>query len=309
MQIIYNNVDITDDVHPLRAVMTDHASGKPDKLDLLFSDTEGLWSKWAPAKGDTVRIYSDPFDSGQMYIDEISQVAGGFGIGALSIPQECKTARSQGWENVRFMEIATQISARYGFQIKTFGVTNYLYDRVDQSEVADISFLADRCILEGYGLKISDETLIIYSEQAQESAIPDPQLATIDVTDINGSFKFLNKSVDVYSKCIVRSYTADGYIEGVHTDTNVSGPTLIKQMYASNQAEADRWAKGLLRSNNKLMITGQVSLNLNTNYAAGTMVKVENVGMFDGDYFIHFLTHDLINNRSKLQLRKPLEGY
>jgi hypothetical protein len=99
------------------------------------------------------------------------------------------------------------------------------------------------------------------------------------------------------------------YIEGEFTAADITGPTLVRRLYVSNKAEANRWAKGILRSTNKYMITGTMSINLNTNYAAGTTIQVADTGMFDGVYFIDSLVHDLINNRTKLKLRKPLEGY
>jgi hypothetical protein len=309
MQIIYNGTDITDYVHPTQVIVSDQSGGKPDSIVLQFSDTDGLWSQWKPVKGDKLQVKQDGFDSGVMFVDEIRQGAGTFGLCALSIPQESKTARSQGWEAVRFMEIATQIAARYGFQLKTYGITNHLYDRVDQIEKPDFAFLAYRCSLEGYTLKISNQTVIIYDEPTQEKAAPDPQLALIEETEINGSFEFVNKSVDIYGKCIVRGQTFDDYIEGEFTAADISGPTLIERMYVGNKAEANRWAKGLLRSFNKYTITGTMPINLNTNYAAGTTIEVANVGMFNGVYFVDSLVHDLINNRTKLKLRKPLEGY
>jgi uncharacterized protein len=309
MQIIYNGTDITSSVHPTKALVTDRSGGKPDSISLQFSDTEGIWSKWKPAKGDTLQVKDSGLDSGLMFIDEISQVAGKFGLAALSIPQESKTARSQGWEAVRFMEFATQIGSRYGFAVKTYGVTNHLYERVDQIEEPDFSFLATRCSFEGYALKINDRSIVIYDEAAQEKTAPDPHLAVIQQSGINGNFEFVNKSVDIYGKCIVRGQTMGEYIEGEFAAADIAGPTLVKRLYVSNKAEANRWAKGSLRGSNKYMITGALSIDLNTNYAAGTTVQVSETGMFDGVYFIDSLVHDLINNRTRLKMRKPLEGY
>ncbi|MFD5019994.1 phage late control D family protein [Paenibacillus sp. NPDC058367] len=309
MQIIYNGVDITSEVQPTKVLNMDNSGGKPDRVDLVFADPEGVWSKWNPAKNDTLQIVESGFDSGLMYIDQISQSAGSFGLQALSIPQISKTARSQGWESVRFMEFATQIAARYGFGIKTYGVINHLYDRVDQVETADFVFLAERCSLEGYALKINNESIVIYDEAMQEKNAPNPELSIIRESDIAGAYVFTNKSTDIYGKCIVRSQTLKGYIEGQYTAIGVNGPTLKRNLYASNQAEANRWAKGILRSFNKHMITATLVINLNTNYAAGTTVQVVDIGLFDGVYIIDHLTHDEINNQTKLTLRKPLEGY
>lgn len=309
MNIIYNGKDITDSVQPTLLQITDNAGGVPDSLAVLFSDTDGVWSKWSPAKNDSIQVLDGGFDTGLMYVDQLSQSPGVFGVKALSIPQMSKSARSQGWEKVRLLEIATELAVRHGFTVQTYGVTNHLYERIDQHETADFAFLADLCTLEGYALKINDRSLVIYGEQSMESVTVNVELSVIGEGGINGSFGFYNKSTDIYQKCIIRSNTLAGYIEGEYTAPDILGPTVKRIVYATNQAEVNRWSKGILRSYNKHMITGSLSINLNTNYAAGTCINIEDVGMFDGKYFIHRLVHDLINNKTALSLRKPLEGY
>ncbi len=57
------------------------------------------------------------------------------------------------------------------------------------------------------------------------------------------------------------------------------------------------------------MITGSFDVNLNIKYAAGTNIEITGIGLFDGKYFIQRLAHDLINSRTSLNVRRPLEGY
>jgi uncharacterized protein len=307
VQIIYNNVDITASVHPLTLKLTDNAGGKPDSITAAFADSQGLWSKWKPKKGDSLQVKSDGYDSGAMYIDQLVQRAGEFEIKALSIPQTAKSARSQGWEEVRFLEIATEIAARHGFSIQTYNITNHLYERVDQIEDADFAFLARRCELEGYSLKLNDRSMVIYDERTEEQK--PVQAAAITLSDMIGGFEFSDTSIGIYSKAIIRSSTSSGYIEGEFSDSHLIAPTLKMNLYASSISEAQRWAKGALRSSNKGMITGLFNINLNPKLAAGTSVNVVDVGLFDGKYFIHRLVHDLINSRTHITVRKPLEGY
>lgn len=308
MNIFYNGTDITQSVQPITLPITDNAGGKPDSLTIAFSDTDGLWSKWKPAKNDTLQVKENGFDTGLMFVDELSQSAGLFGVKALSIPQTSKTARSQGWEKVRLLEIASEIATRHRFELQSYNVSNHLYERIDQQETADFAFLADLCMLEGYSLKINNRTVIIYDERIEEQKPADPKLSVVGEGAINGSFEFANKSTDIYQKCIVRG-NGPTYIQGVFTASDIFGPMIKRDLYATNQAEANRWAKGVLRSYNKLAVMGSMAVNLNSNYAAGTCLNVRDIGMFDGKYFIHRLVHDLMNNKTKLTLRKPLEGY
>lgn len=309
MDIIYNNVNISNDIEPIVLELKDNAGGKPDSINSVFSDTKGLWSKWNPHKNDTLQVKHNGYDTGLMFIDELAQNSGTFGVKALSIPQKSKTARSQGWENIRFLEFVNQIASRYGFTVKTYNVVNYLYQRVDQIEQADFDFLAYRCMLEGYVLKIHNKTLVIYDEHKEEQREVDQKNSIIYENQILRGFTFKNVSTDIYQKCIVKSNGINGYMQSEYSDKNIFGPTLNKLIYCSNQAEADRYAKSLLRYENKKMISGNFPTQLNTNWAAGSNIEVRQVGMFDSKYFVDSLIHDLTRNETNLRLRKPLEGY
>jgi hypothetical protein len=309
MDILYNNVNITNDVTPLELSLVDNAGGKPDSVESVFLDTQGLWSKWNPHKNDTLQIKHKGYDTGLMYIDELSQNAGKFNIKALSIPQHSKTSRSQGWENVRLLEIVNQIASRYGFAVKTYNIINHLYPRADQIDQADFDFLAYRCMLEGYALKIHNKTIVIYDEYTEEQKTVDQVNSIIYENQILRGYTFKNISTEIYQKCIVKSNGINGYIQGEYSAKDIFGPTLNCFIYCNNQAEANRFSKGMLRYENKKMISGSFNTQLNTNWAAGSNVEVKQVGMFDGKYFINKIIHDLINSESILRLRKPLEGY
>lgn len=308
LNIIYNGIDITNSVEPLKINLIDNAGGVPDSIECIFSDIDGLWSKWQPLKNDTFEIKQEGYSTGTMYIDELIQRDGIFQLKALSIPQHSKTARSQGWENVRFLEFVTEIAGRYGFLVQTYGIENHLYRRVDQIEEADFSFLAYRCMLEGYALKINNKNIVIYSEHFQEQQSVDAINSVVYKSDILNDFEFKNKSTNIFQKCLVKSIGLNEF-QGKYEDKNIYGATLTKQIYCSGQGEANRFAKGYLRAANKGMITGTFTIKLNTNYAAATNIEVKEIGMFEGKYFIDRLVHDLINDRTNLSLRKQLEGY
>lgn len=308
MNIIYNDTDITTNVQPLKLRLIDHAGGKPDSIAAVFADTDGRWSKWRPTKNDRIRVLQDGYDSGVMFIDHIAQRPGQIDIKALSIPQTAKTARTQGWENIRLLEIATEIANRYGFRLQTYNVINHLYRRVDQTEEADFAFLSARCELEGYALKINDRTLVIYDERAEEQKPANPQKASIRLSDMI-DFEFADKSVDIYGKCVVRSQAAGGLIVAEHADRTINGPTLTRSLYAADLAEAMRWARGILRSYNKHRVIGKFITELRPGFAAGSSVIIQDVGMFDGQYFVDSLIHDLIQGRTRFTVRRPLEGY
>jgi len=303
MQIIYEGKDITSSVDIHRADITDIAGGKADSLEICFSDPEGMWSKWKPQKNDTIEIIEDGFSSGEMYIDELEQQRGLYIIRALSIPQEAKTHKTKSWEQVRFLEFAREIASRYGFTLQTYGIENYLYNRLDQNNQADFEFLALRCMLEGYALKITDKKVVIYDERYMENQ---QAVKTIYLSDFDGNFKFKNKSTEIYSSCRV-TY---GSIQSEYKATGIYGPTLnISNIVLSSQAEAERYAKNILRFYNKYEQTGKCPIEFDAGIAASCNVQIVDVGMADGKYFCEKVVHRLVEGKTVLNLRRPLEGY
>ncbi|MFO7153934.1 MAG: hypothetical protein DIU64_003095 [Caldicoprobacter oshimai] len=303
MRIIYEGVDITEAIEVKKADIIDNAGGVADSIELWFDDPQGFWSQWQPQKNHRVELKEGGFDSGVMYVDELEQKRGFFIIRALSIPQEAKTDRTKSWENIRFMELANELAAKYGFPLETYGVQNYLYQRVDQYEQADFEFLAWRCMLEGYALKIAGEKVIIYSEKYIESQAP---AKTLYIDQFDGDFGFRIKATGIFGACRV-SY---GDISYEFRPAGTLGPTMqITDIYVSSQGEAERFAKNLLRAKNKYEHTGYCTIELDPGIAAGTVLQIAGVGLADGKYFCEQTVHRLVERKTFLRLRRPVEGY
>lgn len=303
MRIIYEGVDITETVEVKKADIIDNAGGVADSIELWFDDPQGFWSQWHPQKNHKVQLKEGGFDSGIMYVDELEQKRGLFIIRALSIPQEAKTDRIKSWENIRFMELATEIASKYGLSLETYGIQNHLYQRVDQYEQADFEFLAWRCMLEGYALKITGGKAIIYSERYIESQ---PPAKTLYIEQFDGDYSFRTKSTGIFGACKV-SYESISY---EFRAAGTLGPTLqFTDIYVSSQGEAERFAKNLLRAKNKYEHTGYCAIELDPGIAAGTMLQVAGVGLADGKYFCEQAIHKLVEGKTVLRLRRPIEDY
>lgn len=303
VQLIYEGKDIAGAIEVNKVDITDTAGGMADSLEVRANDTQGVWSQWNPQKNDTIQVIQDGFDSGIMYVDEIEQQRGYYIIRALSLPQETKTNKTKCWEEVRFLEFAGEIAVRYGMQLQTYGIENYLYSRVEQTEQTDFEFLAFRCMLEGYALKITGGEVVIYKEQYMESQQP---AKTIHLTDLDGDYQFKIKSTGIYSACTV----TQGSIQVEYKAEGVYGPTFrVDNIGLSGPGEAARYAQNILRHYNKQERIGRCSIQLDLGIAAGNTIQIVGVGMADGKYFCEKIIHKVIEKKSLLRLRKPLEGY
>ncbi len=305
MNIIYEGVDITDAVEVQKADIIDNAGGIADSIDLCFSDTDGLWSKWKPQKGHKLNVLESGFSSGNMYVDSIVQSRGSIRLKGLSLPPGAKTEKSKAWESIRFMEMAKNIA--YGFTLEAYGVSDYSYSRIDQLSETDYSFLSRRCIMEGYAAKVCNGKLVIYDERSFEARA---SVKTIYQDGFDGDFEFKDVLAGLYSACTISCSSMAGTIQKEFRPmTAPAGPTLKPRIYVENLAQAERFSRGLLRAANKHEKTGRIQVQLDPELAAGSCVDMNGVGLADGKYFIEQAIHRLKHKKTVLKLRKPLEGY
>lgn len=307
LNIIYAGVDITDRVEVTKADIHDHAGGKADSLELAFADPLGLWSEWKPQKGEEISVTESGFGSGKMYIDELGQSPGLFVLRAMSTPLASKSPKTRSWEKIRFLKLANDLVTELGLTLQTYDVGNWLYNRIEQNNVPNLEMLRAVCVREGYVLKITDGKAVIYDERKLEKA---QSVLTIYGSDIIGDYGFKDASSGLKQSCQVRYLTPAGeFIQHEFRDPNIIGGNLPINERVNDRAEADRFAKGYLRSVNKWEKSGTIAIKLNTNITAGNVVEIAEVGMADGLYFIDKAVHRLTHDRTVLTLRKPLEGY
>lgn len=308
MQLIYNDIDITKDVRILGASIKDNSGGIADSISILLSDTEKLWRQWGPQKNDTIILINNSFSSGLMYLDELNLLRGKYKIKGISTPLNSKTAKSRVWDNIRFKKLAQDLTEELGLSIEFYNVQDYTYDKLEQVKKSNLGYLNERCILEGYNLKISNGKAIIYDESTLENIVS----GNLRESDFIGDYDFKSISSKLYSSCEIKYFTASNVlVEYTYTNNKAPlGPVLkIDTIRASNLGEAQRFSKNLLKFHNKEEIKGAFTTRINTNLAAASIVSLDSLGSFSGKYFIDSVNQDLTSDKSYFQVRKLLEGY
>lgn len=303
MQLFFRGVDIAPRVGISQASIIDSAGGQLDSVEVVFADPEGLWSGWDPQLGDSIRLAQDGFDSGECFVDQRGQRQGLYILRGLSAPEGVKSRRSRSWERVTLLQLAGDVASAHGLTLAPYNVQDQTYDWVDQIGQGDLEFLAARCALEGVAVKVNNKKLILYGEAAMESMAP---VRTIRKRDIWGELEYLDDQSGSCSGCVV-SY---GGISGEFAVPGGTGPLLSRgDLYVTNIGEAQRFAKGLARQANRRgkILSGTIQMDLTL--AAGSMVRVTEVGTADGLYMINEAEHLLTEGLTSLRLRKRLEGY
>lgn len=306
MKLFYNGTDIYNDVSVNYCVHEMYAEKQADTLVIRFNDPKGVWSKWQPAAGDTMRLTEGASDTGKMFLHSIKSENGLFTLRALSMPPSGKTKKSKSWEGVRFLQLANEISGNHGLTFKNYGCADQVYPFLFQDNETDFELFSRLCTFEGCQMLIYDGNLMAYNEQYIEGR---PAAGSLEVGE-NGVFAYQDNRSRQYGSCEVNV----GKYSGKFKAPGVSSPAILrpeKTIQVNSNAEAARFAKGLLREANKYGRTGQFSKSLLPGYAAASMLKLKSTkaSAWDGTVFIYKVRHDFVANKSTLYFREPLEGY
>lgn len=306
MNLYYNGTDIYNDVSVNYCVHEMFAEKQADTLVLRFNDTKGVWSKWNPAEGDAIRFKKEAGDTGKMFIHSMTSENGLYTIRAMSMPKSGATRKSRIWEGVRFLQLGNEIARAHGLTFKNYGCKDQVYPRLKQQNETDFALFSRLCMLEGYQMVIYNGELLAYNEQYIESQTP---AGTLEV-DKNGIFSYKDNRAHCYGACEISS----GSYSGKFVAPNAKSTTVLRPenpIAVTSNAEAARFAKGLLRNANKYGHTGTFSKSLLPGYAAASLLKLKTAkaSAWNGTVFVYRVRHDYVGNKSTIYFRTPLEGY
>ena len=303
IKIFYDGVDITDKITINSLYYDSYSESQADSLKIVFNDINRLWDGWSPQNEKDLRLTAGRLDTGRMFVHSVKPVNGTMTLTALSIPPTAKNETSKSWEKVRFLQLVKEVADRHGLLMEAHGIIDRVYSYVRQSSVPDFEFLEERVKLEGCAFLVFDKKLVLYSEKDQEAKTP---VKTITLKE-NSHFAYINNSAKKVKSFKVVNSEFTGTYETEDTDSSKENIQKLN-IKISNQEEANRFAKNLLRANNKTGQTGEFKTSFTDDVAAGSVVNLQTVGVnsWSGPAFVYHIRHDLLNNKSKIWLRRPI---
>ncbi|WP_312117959.1 phage late control D family protein [Brevibacillus reuszeri] len=330
LQLTYNKTDITADLEPhlVSWSYTDNLSGQADDLQITLEDTAHRWiGPWAPdtgavLNGTIIRMnwesegQTDKLPLGQFEIDTIdfnfppSVVT----IKGISVPESSSLrgqAKSQAWEKTKLSVIAGDKAKKAGLKLLFDVDENPEYDRIEQTEETDLSFIVRLCNDAGLCVKVTGTHLVILDEAKYERQA---SITTINKNSAIKSFKGSTTSTGMYRSCRVEFHDPKKKkkIRAVFTPPNApkTGRELFINQKVESVAEAMRLAKKKLREANKNAVQVSLSMVGDPLYVAGITLDLNDFGFFDGKYIVTQATHSQQSGYdTSLQLRRCLEGY
>lgn len=218
--INFNKVDISEDVSSSISSITytDNSKDAIDDLEIEIENLDLRWlNEWYPDENAqlVVGLYEENnnktqvLDLGTFYVDEPTFNDFKLNLKCIALPVN-KSIRDQkntkSWEKITLKELITKIANKHELNAEIF-CENDFFERIDQINETDLSFIS-RVIKEtGYNLKVSDDKLIVFDDEELE------RNEKIDVFNIKDprlkSFTLKKQNKNVYDKVEVSYYDPD----------------------------------------------------------------------------------------------------
>ncbi len=344
-----SGTDVTQDILPdlLSFSYEDKETGEADELRLTLKDETGKWAaSWKPdggeivdaylAAGDVVNGRGDELFCGRFYADRLS-VSGSprtFELSAVSTPLKHPIRRrlvTRAWESYSLRRIAQEIADGNSMRLYYDVEEDPQYDRRDQKEESNLSFLNRLCEDAGFSIKVTEDRIVIFDQASYEKK---PPIKTLELGVSNIlSWSFESQQSETYKTCTVAwrdpklksKSSAGGYnfdlekpgsdrpqydmdlqkVEraqsnpAVHyfsyTDPTVGdeGQEYKLKKRVTSKAEAERLAKATLRKLNKRSVTGSITVVGDPSLLSGCVVECKGFGSFDGNFIISSASHEV----------------
>ena len=344
--------DVSKDIMPdlLSFSYSDKETNEADEISLALKDTQGKWAgSWKPDGGESVRVYIIPGSTqkkyeqlycGRFYVDSLSAAGNPrtCELRAVSIPLNKpirKKLKSRAWEKQTLKSIASKICNESGISLLFDSEHNPSYDRQDQKQESDLKFLSRLCEEEALSIKVTDNQLVIFSQESYESKPPIATLrlgksdilswsfessqseqyksVTIKYRDPKKKTKGSAGGYDMDLQKVKKDKVNDAVLTYTYTDPTVGedGQEFALKKRATSIADAKRLARAKLRSLNNRHIRGSMSIMGDVSMLAGCVIRCAGFGSFDGNFIIEQATHTVDGSgyKTDLSLRRVNNNY
>lgn len=282
-----------------------YLEGQCDSLEMTFDDSEGKIKALELEKGDTVQVLEGNIDTGEMYISGIDYAGTQAAIRALSLPLSAFKTESGAWENVTLPAVISDILEDTDLDVEYIDRPDFTYKELTRLEETPLKFISGKLNLEGFGVRVNNNTVYIFDEKKLEQEEYTLQMVEDDFDSVPD---YSTKDARLVSR-VENSYkTSDGVAISTVEKSGIEGKILRLNMPVSTVGESIRFSKGMMRAANKYEYVAKGSVE-NLDRKPGEVIYLADAPKgHTGENLIYMIKNDLSSNKQTLYMRRPIEG-
>lgn len=302
MEIYYEGSNITDDVQITKCVARDTCGGRCDSLEIEFENAAG-WYNWAPAEDDKITVEHNGYDTGIMYVNTILPEEGRFRILATSLPCRAREKAYRSFTGKTIAEIMQACATATGMDYQIFGIDGGItIPYIQRENEGCAAFLYRLLKLEGAAFKVVNgkyTAIGLNYAQTQEAH------QTIEITTQQEGVEYKRNGQKLRALSIetpyARATAEDAAVPEAHNRLTTG------KYPARDEAQAGRWARGLLLHENRICESLSIQSEFNIGFTAVTRIDIEGNTDAVGEWLIEEAEHDFILLSSKAKLHRCID--
>lgn len=302
MQLIYEGVDITQDVQIRQAEVQDVSCGRADSMELVLENAK-IWHRWQPNKDDRIELRHKGYSTGEMYLTASTTEDGKYHIIATAAKSAANRKSHASYKGMSLQRIMDLCGAECGMDYRIYGMDpGMIYAFLVRDGESSPAFLARIAEMEGAMLKTyAGRFTMIDILTAQKL----PAMETMEINaDMPGIYyqRTENQKIKTFVAC-----TTGNQVSAQDTAV-LSGKTVMWGNCPARQyATAGRWARGRLLTNNRKAEKLVISSDFRGAWTAMVRVDVRSDAGFGGKWIADEVTHDFVSEKSSITLLKCVE--
>ena len=303
MELNWNGVNITGSVNITGCVHRESAGGKNDCLELTL-DHASRWYEWGPEEDDEIIVTHGAYSTGRLYLSAVIPTGDQYRILATSVKRAAARKAWASYADTTIKDIFDKCAAECGMAAKLYGIDERLhYPFALRRNEGAAAFLSRIGEWEGLCVK------------ARNGALLGVSIAYAQEMDAERGFSISAKQEGVtWRRRDNMKYTGltvqTPYARATARDADAKGsnaPT-VTNLPAMDNAQAGRWARGLLLTHNRMAETLTIDKRLDTGLVPLVKVEISGGTAMNGDWIVEETEHDLFNGNTSATLLRVIKS-
>lgn len=301
MELYWAGVNITGHVNITGCVHRDVSGGRCDSVELTL-DHASVWYRWGPKEDDEIILTHNGYSTGTLYLNAVIPTGDQYRILATSVKRAAARKAWTSYADTTLQELFEKCAAECGMSAKLYGIDGSLpYAFALRQREGVAAFLNRIGEWEGLNVKALDGAFRGVSVAYAQERSPE---MSIEITSRQDGVTYRRRDNVKYTGVTVLS----PYARAIARDAAVSGNNApILSLPATDNAQAGRWARGLLLMHNRKAEELTIEQGLNTGLSAMTRIEVTGETDMTGQWIAEEVEHDFLGGRTLAKLFRVID--